>query len=146
MAWLWPESNLTRARSSLSSAVHMLRKSLSSEEPRNVDASDFIVFVDGQYSISKRVQISSDVQEFSDLYLRGCRLEETHGSRAACPEYEKAIELYRGDYLVEDLHEEWTMVERERLIYLYVDTLDRGQCLECCGFGFSAVWRASIVR
>jgi LuxR family transcriptional regulator, maltose regulon positive regulatory protein len=33
--------------------------------------------------------------------------------------------LYRGDYLLEDLYENWTMVERERLSNAYVDMLDR---------------------
>lgn len=125
MGWLWPESNVARARSSLGSAVHTLRKSLSSGEPQKVNTPDFIVFEDGQYSICKSIQISSDVQEFGDLCQRGCHFEETRRTREAITEYEKAIELYQGDYLVEDLHEEWTMVERERLVYLYVDALDR---------------------
>src|SRR3712207_9214319 len=43
----------------------------------------------------------------------------------AVAEYEGAIGLYRGDYLVEDLYEDWTMVERERLSNAYVDMLDR---------------------
>src|SRR3712207_2612344 len=43
----------------------------------------------------------------------------------AVAEYEGAIGLYRGDYLVEDLYEDWTMVERERLANAYVDMLGR---------------------
>jgi LuxR family transcriptional regulator, maltose regulon positive regulatory protein len=39
--------------------------------------------------------------------------------------YERAIELYRGDYLIEDLYEDWTMVERERLSNAYMDMLGR---------------------
>jgi two-component SAPR family response regulator len=39
--------------------------------------------------------------------------------------YDQAIELYRGDYLVEDLYEDWTMVERERLSNAYMDILGR---------------------
>jgi LuxR family transcriptional regulator, maltose regulon positive regulatory protein len=33
--------------------------------------------------------------------------------------------VYRGDYLLEDLYEDWTMIERERLSNAYVDMLDR---------------------
>ena len=33
--------------------------------------------------------------------------------------------MYRGDYLLEDLYEDWTMVERERLANAYMDMLDR---------------------
>lgn len=39
----------------------------------------------------------------------------------AVAEYEQAAELYRGDYLIEDLYEEWTMIERERLVEAYAD-------------------------
>ncbi len=34
----------------------------------------------------------------------------------AVAEYEKAADLYRGDYLTEELYEEWTVIERERLL------------------------------
>jgi hypothetical protein len=33
----------------------------------------------------------------------------------AVAEYEKAADLYRGDYPTEDLYEEWTVIEPERL-------------------------------
>jgi len=45
--------------------------------------------------------------------------------REAAVEYEKAVELYRGDYLIEDLYEDWTMVERERLSNAYMDMLGK---------------------
>jgi LuxR family transcriptional regulator, maltose regulon positive regulatory protein len=38
---------------------------------------------------------------------------------------ERAIELYRGEYLLEHLYEDWTMVERERLSNPYLDMLER---------------------
>jgi LuxR family transcriptional regulator, maltose regulon positive regulatory protein len=34
-------------------------------------------------------------------------------------------ELYRGEYLLDHLYEDWTMVERERLSNAYVDMLER---------------------
>lgn len=43
----------------------------------------------------------------------------------AATEYDRAVRLYRGDYLVEDLYEDWTMVERERLINAYVSVSTR---------------------
>jgi two-component SAPR family response regulator len=53
--------------------------------------------------------------------------------------YEEAVVLYRDDYLIEELYEDWTMVERERLSNAYVDALSRlaeyyvevGQLQEC---------------
>jgi LuxR family transcriptional regulator, maltose regulon positive regulatory protein len=123
MGWLWPESNLKKARWSLNSAIHALRKLLS-RSPHSV-AVNYVLLEEGYYSLSPEIGVSTDVEEFDARYERGRLLERTGEAAQATSEYEKAIELYRGDYLVEDLYEDWTMVERERLANAYVDMLDR---------------------
>ena len=123
MGWLWPDSNLKKARWSLNSAIHGLRKLLS-----GCSASVSINYVsleDGYYRLSPDVGVTTDVDDFDNHHERGRRLEKDLAMREAAIEYEKAIELYRDDYLVEDLYEDWTMVERERLSNAYVDILDR---------------------
>src|SRR5918998_1756907 len=123
MGWLWPDSNLKKARWSLNSAIHVLRKLLSSyPSPASVN---YILLEEGYYRLCPTVRVETDVDEFDVCYQRGRRLEDAHRRQEAAAEYEKAIELYRGDYLAEDLYEDWTMVERERLISAYVDMLDR---------------------
>jgi LuxR family maltose regulon positive regulatory protein len=123
MGWLWPESNLKKARWSLNSAIHVLRKLLSRcPSPATVN---YILLEEGYYRLCPTVRVETDVDEFDISYEQGRRLEKTHRTEEAAAEYEKAIELYRGDYLVEDLYEDWTMVERERLANAYVDMLDR---------------------
>src|SRR5215218_803653 len=74
---------------------------------------------------SSEVRVITDVDEFEAHYEEGRRLEKEGWAGEATAEYEKAIELYRGDYLVEDLYEDWTMVERERLSNNYIDMLGR---------------------
>ena len=123
MGWLWPESNLKKARWSLNSAIHVLRKLLSSCP--SSDNVNYILLEEGYYSLSPTVRVETDVDEFDACYERGRRLERANRRQQAAAEYEKAIELYRGDYLAEDLYEDWTMVERERLINAYVDMLGR---------------------
>ncbi len=123
MDWLWPESNLKKARWSLNSAIHVLRKLLGSCP--SSDTVNYILLEEGYYSLCPSVRVETDVDEFDACYERGRRLERARRSQQAAAEYEKAIELYRGDYLVEDLYEDWTMVERERLINSYVDMLWR---------------------
>jgi len=71
------------------------------------------------------VRVSTDVDEFDARYERGRRLEAAGREEEAALEYEAAVGLYRGDYLVENLYEDWTMVERERLTNSYVDMLGR---------------------
>ncbi len=123
MGWLWPESNLKKARWSLNSAVHGLRKLLS-RCPTSTSV-NYVLLEEGYYRLCPSVRVSTDVEEFDALYERGRRLEAEGLAREAAAEYEEAVGLYRGDYLVEDLYEDWTMVERERLSNAYVDMLGR---------------------
>jgi two-component SAPR family response regulator len=79
---------------------------------------------EGYYRLCPTVWVLTDVEEFDRRYEQGCRLEKINRVEGAA-EYEAAIELYRGDYLLEHLYEDWTMVERERLSNAYVDMLER---------------------
>ena len=124
MGWLWPESNLKKARWSLNSAIHGLRKLISGCQSSSVSV-NYVSLEDGYYRLSPSVRVTSDVDEFDECHRRGRHLEKNDQMRKAAIEYEKAIELYRGDYLVEDLYEDWTMVERERLSNAYMDILGR---------------------
>jgi DNA-binding SARP family transcriptional activator len=123
MGWLWPESNLKRARWSLNSAIHTLRN-LISECPSSAPL-NHILLEEGYYRLCSEARVITDVEEFEAHYEEGRRLEKEGRAGEAAAEYEKAIELYRGDYLVEDLYEDWTMVERERLSNAYMDMLGR---------------------
>lgn len=122
--WLWPGSSPKRARWSLNSAMCALRKLLAEALPAR-PAESHVLFEAGYYRLSPCVRIASDVQEFDSSYRNGCYLEGVGQASDAAIEYERAIELYRGDYLVEDLYQDWTTIERERLAGAYMDMLDR---------------------
>ena len=124
MGWLWPDSSLKKARWSLNSAVHGLRKLLASC-PSSPPGVSYVLLAEGHYRLCPDIRISTDVEEFDFLYEEGRRLEIIGKTEGASAEYEKAIHLYRGDYLVGDLYEDWTMVERERLSNAYTDMLGR---------------------
>lgn len=124
MGLLWPESNLKRARWSLNSAVRSLRKLLG-DRPSTATFTNCILLEDSHYRLSPTLRVSTDVDEFDAHYEQARRLEKDRRPLEATEEYEKAVGLYRDDYLVEDLYEDWTMVERERLANAYMDTLDR---------------------
>ncbi len=124
MDWLWPKSSPKKARWSLNSAIYALRRSLD-EAVSGATTSDSVILERGQYRLSKTLSVSSDVEEFDARYERGRFLERAKKEADAASEYEKAVTLYRGDYLAEDLYEDWTMIERERLTGAYVDILNR---------------------
>jgi DNA-binding SARP family transcriptional activator len=123
MGWLWPESNLKKARWSLNSAVHCLRKILWSCP--SSEGVSYVVLEEGHYRLGPGVRVATDVDEFDERHEEGRRLESEgrHEEAVAC--YERAVGLYRGDYLIEDLYEDWTMIERERLANAYMDALGR---------------------
>lgn len=124
MGWLWPNSSPKKARWSLNSAVYSLRRSL--DEASSEAITPYVVILErGQYRLTKRLRISSDVEEFDAGYERGRFLERAGKIEEAASEYEGAVALYRGDYLAEDLYEDWTMIERERLTSACVDILSR---------------------
>src|SRR5215207_1902967 len=123
MGWLWPESNLKKARWSLNSAIHGLRKLLSG--CTSSVSMNYVCLEDGYYRLSPDIKVTTDVDEFDKHHERGRKLEKDLRMREAAIEYEKAIELYQDDYLIEDLYEDWTMVERERLANAYIDILGR---------------------
>jgi DNA-binding SARP family transcriptional activator len=124
MGWLWPDSSLKKARWSLNSAVHGLRKLLA-DCPSSPSGVSYVLLEEGYYRLGPDVRVATDVEEFDEHYERGRRLEGERRLEEANEEYERAVGLYRGDYLVEDLYEDWTMVERERLSNAYTDMLDR---------------------
>jgi DNA-binding SARP family transcriptional activator len=124
MGWLWPESNLKRARGALNTSVHALRKILDSC-PLPAGYSSYVMLEEGHYGLCPAVQVWTDTDEFDSRYDKARSLERAEGMSAAVAEYERAVELYRGDFLVEDLYEEWTMIERQRFANAYVDVLHR---------------------
>ena len=124
MAWLWPDSNLKRARWSLNSAIYALRKLLRGQLSP-VASSDFVLFDKSYYRLDPSVEVWTDKDEFEVRCKHGYHLERTQRKPEAVAEYEAAMGLYRGDYLAEDLYEDWTMLEREWFADLYMDTLSR---------------------
>jgi LuxR family transcriptional regulator, maltose regulon positive regulatory protein len=129
MGWLWPHSNLKKARWSLNSAIHSLRKLLgecaAASSRAASSSSSYVVLEEGYYRLCSEVQVLSDVEQFDSFYEEGRRLHREGRVEQAASHYERAISLYRGEYLLEDLYEDWTMVERERLSNAYIDMLGR---------------------
>ena len=124
MGWLWPEANLKKARWSLNSSVHALRRYLAAHV-RSWPEAELVVCDEGHYRLSPSLRPRSDVERFDELYAQGRNLEKQRGMEAASGSFEKAVGLYSGDYLPEDLYEDWTLIERERLLDAYVYMLDR---------------------
>lgn len=120
MEVFWPDAEPETARNNLNVAMHSLRKTL-----RTSIFLPVILFKDGSYVFDSSLKIWLDVEAFEKCLQSGHQLEARNQITAAVSEYEAALSLYQGDFLEQNLYEEWTVVNRERLRVAYQDTLDR---------------------
>ena len=118
---LWPDSDVEAAGNRLRVAMHGLRRLLA-----QVGGSlDIVTYQDGCYQLKPEGQVRVDADDFEALWRRGVLLErQGHGAEAA-EAYAQAELLYGGDYLEEDLYEEWTLLRRESLRDAYLDLLGK---------------------
>jgi DNA-binding SARP family transcriptional activator len=116
----WPESSPEASRNSLNVAIHGLRRTL-----RTVTDQPVILHGGGAYGIHPDLQLWLDVEEFESRVEHGRRREEAGDAGRATREYESADGLYRGDFLADDLYEEWAALTRDRLRLAHLDALSR---------------------
>jgi DNA-binding SARP family transcriptional activator len=101
--FFWPESDPDAASTNLRSTVHALRQAL---DPPG----DLLVVEDrGGYSIRPDAEIWVDAEAFEAAIRQGRRSDDPF------PILERANGLYRGDYLPDDIYEEWAVRRRDQL-------------------------------
>lgn len=117
----WPDADVENARRNLHQAIYSLRQTLRQAQP------DFqiILFERDHYQINPGLDLWLDFEEFERRVKTGRRLESARKTAEAMAEYVSAEELYRGDFLEEDLYEDWASLQRERIRAEYLDLADR---------------------
>ena len=124
MEALWPGSEPSLANNNLKSTARTLRQILGSVEDSNKDFS-WLLFHDGHYIINPEGALWTDVDQFEYHWHVGRKLEKEGQLPEAMREYETAEALYRGDYLEDNIYEEWTSLRREALKDVYLSILLR---------------------
>jgi DNA-binding SARP family transcriptional activator len=107
---LWPEASPSQLRGSLHEALRRLRKALGGPE--------WVVHRGGRYAFERSLDYSFDVEAFEAKLAAAA--SAAAASAAAEPEraiahLQKAVALYRGEYLEDLLDNEWTTERREEL-------------------------------
>lgn len=121
MDLFWHGDDPEAARRNLYQAIYVIRQALQDSVPDIT----CIVCQDSAYSFNPQITIWVDSAVFEEHYQNGLHLQRQGKIQAAIREYELADSLYEGDFLREDIYEEWTLVHRERLKHAHLDILDR---------------------
>ncbi|MCB9077156.1 MAG: winged helix-turn-helix domain-containing protein [Anaerolineaceae bacterium] len=117
----WPDAPFEAARRNLHQAIYCLRHTLRREDP----ALSPILFENDCYLLNPALNIWVDYVEFKERVETGRVLEQAGRQTEAAAVYTLAERLYAGDFLADDLFEEWAYVQREHLRSLYLDLTSR---------------------
>src|SRR5579864_387918 len=104
----WPDADPDRARDSLSTALHSIRRCL-----RSAGADADTLLLATKSVVRWTAETPVDAVEFADYAAR----EDPAANQ-------RALELYRGDFLEGD-YDNWAVAQRERLATLYETVLAR---------------------
>jgi len=117
----WQDADPEAARRNLHQAIYSLRQTLRRGQP------DFqhVHFESECYLLNPELEIWLDFSEFEEHAQAGRRLEVAGQLAKALAEYGIAEGLYQGDFLEEDLYEDWARVQREHLRNIYLDIVGR---------------------
>jgi DNA-binding SARP family transcriptional activator len=121
MDLFWPDADPESARRNLHQAIYSLRQTLRRGEP------DFqpIQFEHECYRFNPELALWLDVEEFTQHAQSGRQLEVAKRWAEAASAYQRAEELYQGDFLEGDLYEDWASLLREQYRNSYLDLADR---------------------
>ena len=103
---LWPEAEGDAQHQALNVTLHRLRRLLGHGEA--------LVVHSGQMTLDSRY-CWVDAHAFDRLLDQAERAERNGEKQKAADLTEKALELYRGDFLAEETKETWAVASRERL-------------------------------
>ncbi len=108
----WPAVG-TKGSTNVRQAVHTLRDRIEPARERHA-ASAFVAARSGGYEL-ERDAIWIDADDFEASVREGLRMQQTGDAEAALAALSRAVALYRGDFLAEEIYAEWAFSERDRM-------------------------------
>jgi len=120
---LWPEERPKTAEGDFKTTLQRLRKSLEPTLHKDFGSSylhlhDNVVSLDSELS-------QVDIDQFISLFRKGDEMEKAGNLKEALSVYNDAIEIYKGDFLADELYLPWADKRREELKGKYIELLKR---------------------
>lgn len=121
MDLFWPDANPDAARNNLNVAIYKMRQVFRVIWPNFSP----ILFQDDHYLLNPDMTMWIDFEKFIQFYQTGLEFEKQGNIAGAIQAYQLAEGLYQGDFLEDDLYEDWPILQRENLKDSYLIILDR---------------------
>ena len=119
---LYHEEELKDPDRTLRNLVYRLRRLLANGLSPGVDP-QYIVLSQGLYSFNLSSNYWLDAEEFADLCCRAGKIAQKD-PHEAINLYQKALSLYQGDYLPENLYDDWVITMRDYYHRIYLESVD----------------------
>jgi LuxR family transcriptional regulator, maltose regulon positive regulatory protein len=120
---LWPELDPETAERDFKIAYSALNNVLEPLRRRNAPVA-FVRRDGSRYGLRQEADLWLDAGEFEQFIEEGDRCFQDDGA-TALDYFQRALDLYQGEYLQEFPYAEWASEERERLLTLYLRTAER---------------------
>jgi DNA-binding SARP family transcriptional activator/CRP-like cAMP-binding protein len=120
---LWPEVTPQSGERNFKITLHRLRKVLEPEMDRTFGSS--YVYLKANLICLDEELCKIDLDDFLSLYHRGEKKGKEGDIEAALFLYNSAVDLYKGDFLSEELYTSWIDTKREELRRLYINLLHK---------------------
>jgi DNA-binding SARP family transcriptional activator/CRP-like cAMP-binding protein len=118
---LWPETAPSSGEANFKVTLHRLRKSLEPDMDKTFGSS-YVHLKANAISLNEEL-CRTDLDDFLSLTQRGEQKERDGDSGAALLLYNDAIDLYKGDFLSEELYTSWIDTKRNELRKQYIHLL-----------------------
>ena len=120
MDQFWPKISPPSARNSLNVCIHSIRQLFYNIDPQK----SYLNYEDDYYSINPDLTLATDVKRFTGHWSKALFLAKRYGVEAAISEFEMAASIYKEDFMLDNLYEDWTISERENLREIYLEVLE----------------------
>ena len=121
MDTIWRDTEADAARRNLHQAIYSLRQTLRGKQ----EAFHHIWFKNDSYFLNPEMELWLDFKAFEKGIQEARHFEEAGRIQEAIKQYETAEALYQGDFLEEDLYEDWLAASREYMLTQYLGAVDR---------------------
>jgi len=121
---LWPEMEPDAAANNLRVTLNRLGKAIEPDRPEGAPPA-YLLQQGDTYGFNMESDHHLDAADFAEAVAKGQRAARRGQRVAAISAFRTAIGLYGGPYLPDNMYEDWTIVERERLAMLFNDAAMR---------------------